>query len=167
VLRSLSQSGKINGTFGASDLTVKVGCNRVATGKVVRFDEFRGYGFVAPDSGGEDVFMHVNDLDFDKRLIGPGVLVEFEVEDGDRGLKASRVRILSRPSNQSTTLNITDNLSRSTIDDGICDVLSTKEFLDEVTEVLLNASPTVTAEQILRIRQGLVRIADTHGWIET
>jgi CspA family cold shock protein len=67
-----------------------MGCMRVEKGKVVRFDEFRGYGFVAPDAGGEDVFIHVNDLDFDKRLIEPGALVEFDVEDGDRGPKASR-----------------------------------------------------------------------------
>jgi cold shock protein len=139
----------------------------VATGKVVRFDEFRGYGFVAPDTGGEDVFIHVNDLDFDKHLIGPGALVEFDVDDGDRGPKASRVRILSRPVSQSTAPNIKNNFSRPVADDSLCDVLSTKEFLDEVTEILLNASPTVTAEQILRIREGLVRIADSHGWIET
>jgi CspA family cold shock protein len=139
----------------------------VTTGKVVRFDEFRGYGFVAPDTGGEDVFIHVNDLDFDKRLIRPGVLVEFAVEDGDRGPKASRVRILGRPTSQSTLPNISSTLPHSAADEGVCDVLSTKEFLDEVTETLLNASPTVTAEQILRIRQDLLRFADAHGWIET
>jgi CspA family cold shock protein len=143
-----------------------MGCNWVTTGKVVRFDEFRGYGFVAPDTGGEDVFVHVNDLGFDKRLIGPGTLVEFEIEDGDRGLKASRVRILSRSTSHPRPPSATNTLSHSSADDDICDVLSTKEFLDEVTEILLNASPTVTAEQILRIRQGLVRIADSHGWIE-
>ena len=139
---------------------------QVATGKVVRFDEFRGYGFVAPDVGGEDVFIHVNDLDFDKRLIGPGTLVEFDVEDGDRGPKASRVRILGRPTGPAAAASATNISSRMTTDDGICDVLSKKEFLAEVTETLLNASPTVTAEQILRIREGLVRVADSHGWIE-
>jgi CspA family cold shock protein len=139
---------------------------RVETGKVVRFDEFRGYGFVAPDAGGEDVFIHVNDLDFDKRLIEPGALVEFDVEDGDRGPKASRVRILGRPGNQSTAPGKTKAFSRAATDGGLCDVLSTKEFLDEVTEFLLNASPSVTAEQVLRIREGLLRIADSHGWIE-
>lgn len=138
----------------------------MATGKVVRFDEFRGYGFVAPDVGGEDVFIHVNDLDFDKRLIGPGTLVEFDVEDGDRGPKASRVRILGRPTGPPAVASATNVSSRMTTDDGIRDVLSKKEFLAEVTETLLNASPTVTAEQILRIREGLVRVADSHGWIE-
>jgi CspA family cold shock protein len=148
-------------------LRLKMGHIRVATGKVVRFDEFRGYGFVAPDTGGEDVFIHVNDLDFDKHLIGPGALVEFDVDDGDRGPKASRVRILSRPTSQSTAPKIANTLSRRATDDSLCDLLTAKEFRDEVTETLLNASPTVTADQILRIREGLVRIADSHGWIET
>ena len=139
----------------------------MVTGKVVRFDEFRGYGFVAPDTGGEDVFIHVNDLEFNKNLIGPGMLVEFEVEDGDRGPKASRVRILSRPTGQSTLPNTSITSPRPTADDNLCDVLSAKEFLDEVTETLLNASSTLTAEQILRIRQDLLRFADAHGWIET
>ena len=56
----------------------------LSTGKVIRFDEFKGYGFVAPDEGGEDVFIHVNDLDFDKRLLAPGVRVEYVAVDGDR-----------------------------------------------------------------------------------
>jgi cold shock protein len=140
---------------------------QVATGKVVRFDEFRGYGFVAPDVGGEDVFIHVNDLDFDKRLIGPGTLVEFDVEESDRGPKASRVRILGHPTSPPAAATVTNVSSRMATDNGLCDVLSKKEFFDEVTETLLNASPTVTAEQILRIREGLVRFADSHGWIET
>lgn len=139
----------------------------MTTGKVVRFDEFRGYGFVAPDTGGEDVFIHVNDLDFNKHLIAPGMLVEFEVEDGDRGPKASRVRILSRPTGQSALPHTSNTSPRPAADDNLCDVLSAKEFLDEVTETLLNASPTVTAEQVLRIRQDLLRFADAHGWIET
>jgi CspA family cold shock protein len=138
----------------------------MATGKVVRFDEFRGYGFVAPDVGGEDIFIHVNDFDFDKHLIGPGTLVEFDVEDGDRGPKASRVRILGRPAGPPAAASATNVSSRMPTDDGLCDVLSKREFIDEITETLLNASPTVTAEQILRIREGLVRVADSHGWIE-
>jgi CspA family cold shock protein len=60
----------------------------VSTGTVVSFDRIKGYGFVAPDVGGEDVFIHVNDLNDlhgDKALLGPGCLVEFRLEEGDRG----------------------------------------------------------------------------------
>lgn len=64
------------------------------TGKVVRFDDMRGYGFIAPDKGGEDVFVHANVLGEDKYVFCPGLPVEFEVTEGDRGLKAYSVRIL-------------------------------------------------------------------------
>lgn len=137
----------------------------VVSGKVVRFDEFRGYGFVAPNTGGEDVFLHVNDLQFDKRLLGPGALVEFDVEEGDRGLKASHVRMISRGGDRPATPE-PKPVFRATDDDGMCDVLSVKEFLEEVTETLLDAAPSITAEQIVHIRQRLAQVAHTHGWVE-
>ncbi len=65
------------------------------TGKVIRFDEVRGYGFIAPDGGGEDVFVHANVLGDDKYVFGPGLRVEFEVTDGDRGPKAYSVHLLN------------------------------------------------------------------------
>jgi CspA family cold shock protein len=126
----------------------------MVSGKVVRFDEVRGYGFVAPEGGGEDVFIHVNDLTFDKRLLTPGTLVEFTVEEGDRGPKASHVRMLGSP-----------EPSRP-MDNDLCDVLSTKKFIGEVTETLLSAAPTMSAQQILQARQGLVVKAREHGWVE-
>lgn len=132
------------------------------TGKVVRFDEFRGYGFVAPDTGGEDVFIHVNDLDFDKSLLGPGARVEFDVEDGERGLKASHVQLLEQvPRGVTPVLGS----ARQRGDDEPSDALTEREYLEEVTEILLRAAPAATAEQILNIRQHLVRSARHHGWI--
>lgn len=65
------------------------------TGKVIRFDEVRGYGFIAPDGGGEDVFVHANVLGDDKYVFGPGLRVGFEVSDGDRGPKAYAVHLLN------------------------------------------------------------------------
>lgn len=132
----------------------------VVVGKVVRFDEFKGYGFVAPDTGGDDVFLHVNDLQFDKRLLGPGALVEFDVEEGDRGLKASHVRMISKGDRPAPRPDPRAD------DDGLCDVLTVKEFLEEVTECLLDAAPAITGEQIVHIRQRLAQVAHTHGWIE-
>lgn len=135
------------------------------TGTVVRFDEVRGYGFVTPDTGGEDVFVHVNDLEIDKRLMETGAIVEFEVESGDRGLKASRVSILNSPPGDTRGTPVRHAPSRSGEED-LCDVLSAKEFSDEVTETLLTAAPAMTAEQILRVRHRLVELARGHGWID-
>ncbi|RSN39707.1 DNA-binding protein [Amycolatopsis sp. WAC 04197] len=134
-------------------------------GKIVSFDEIRGYGFVAPENGGEDVFVHVNSLTFDKRLLGPGVAVKFDVMESERGLKASRVDLVESP--QSGTADAARKKAEAhNQDDGMCDVLTVKEFLDEVTESLISAAPSVTGEQITLIRRQLVHMAHKHGWVE-
>src|SRR5690349_24044937 len=69
-------------------------CVVVAVGRILRFDEVRGYGFIAPSGGGEDVFVHANDFGSQRDLVHPGTRVEYEVEEGERGLKVSTVRIL-------------------------------------------------------------------------
>lgn len=150
------------------------------TGRVIRFDEFKGYGFVAPDEGGEDVFIHVNDLDFDKRLLAPGVRVRYEVEEGDRGLKASHVQIIDgpEPAPPASTALVTrhrpevpfDPTARTHEqpqgDEALCDVLSEAEFATELTEALLTANATLSAQQILDVRAAVVQLAAGHSWLE-
>jgi cold shock CspA family protein len=122
----------------------------VVTGKVVRFDEIRGYGFVAPESGGEDVFVHVNDLDVDKRLIAPGAIVEFTVEDGERGPKASNVRIVR---------DARAGADEDYLPPGL-------DFREELTEALLAGVPTLTGEQVLRVRKAVLGLVHSHGWLD-
>ncbi|GGM83164.1 DNA-binding protein [Longimycelium tulufanense] len=141
----------------------------MVTGKVVRFDHVRGYGFIAPHSGGEDVFLHTNDLIDEKYLVQPGSIVEFEVEQGDRGLKASSVRIVERGpvvSGPSSPAHARSANSDGGSADDLCDVLSSAELSQEVTEVLLEGDPTLTGAQIVRVRQEIVALAKKHGWIE-
>jgi cold shock protein len=130
----------------------------VISGKVLRFDDVRGYGFIAPDDGGEDVFMHANDLRDEKFLFTPGTAVEFDVVEGDRGLKASSVKILERGQARATTAQD---------DEVMCDVLSPRELMQELTEALLEAAPTLTAAQIVQVRQRIAKLAHAHGWLES
>ncbi|WP_367128813.1 cold-shock protein [Saccharothrix sp. HUAS TT1] len=134
-------------------------------GKVVRFDEVRGYGFVSPDEGGEDVFIHVNDIDFDKRLMAPGALVEFLVELGDRGPKASRVSLVRESPSRSGSVAYPTG-DEAVVGDVFCEVVSTTRFLQEVTEALLASAPGMTAEQILSVRKSLLGMARTYNWLE-
>ncbi|MEU8379473.1 hypothetical protein [Streptosporangium sp. NPDC048865] len=55
---------------------------------------------------------------------------------------------------------------RQVSDAGFCDVLSAGELKQEITEALLAAVPTMTAEQLLGVRECLVGLAQTHGWVE-
>src|SRR4051794_14003130 len=66
-------------------------------GIVVRFDDAKGYGFIAPDDGGDDVFVHANELSGRGTSVACGTRVEFGVLDGGRGLKAYDVRVLEGP----------------------------------------------------------------------
>ncbi|MET9928467.1 MULTISPECIES: cold shock domain-containing protein [unclassified Streptomyces] len=128
----------------------------MVAGRVVRFDSVRGYGFIAPETGGDDVFLHVNDMQVSESLVSPGVRVEFEIENGERGPKAAGVRLAPGETGKPS----------ASYDDSLCDVLTPAEFAQEVTEVLLAAAPSLTGQQILQVRGGLAQFAKDHGWTE-
>lgn len=138
---------------------------RVA-GKVVRFDEIRGYGFISPESGGGDIFLHANDLEIDKRLVKPGARVEFEVEEGDRGKFATAVRLTS-PAPDGVHFSGVHGVNGSAEGEELSDVLTAGEFNHEITETLLQTVPSLTGEQLLRIRHAFEAIARHHGWIDS
>ncbi|MEV4628093.1 cold shock domain-containing protein [Micromonospora sp. NPDC049523] len=140
-------------------------------GRFIRFDEARGYGFITPDGGGEDVFVHANVLGDGKYAFVPGVPVEFDAVESDRGMKALAVRILKADHSGATVGNGTLSSTvpaavERTDDDGMCDVLTPAGFRHEVTELLLDAVPTLTAAQIVQLRQALSVLAQRHGWVE-
>lgn len=58
-------------------------------GKVKWFSPDKGYGFIKPDNGGEDVFVHHSEVNGDDPRDGD--IVEFEVEDTPKGLSATNV----------------------------------------------------------------------------
>ncbi|MEV0132397.1 cold shock domain-containing protein [Dactylosporangium sp. NPDC050688] len=143
----------------------------VETGRILRFDEVRGYGFIAPNAGGEDVFVHANDFGDQRHLVHPGMRVEYEVEEGERGLKVATVRILDAPARREPTRPTRPVQEPGDAepgdDDGLCDVLSSREFSAEVTELLIQHVPSLTGSQIAQARQHLVSFARTHGWVES
>ncbi len=60
-------------------------------GTVKFFNDAKGFGFITPDGGGKDVFVHANDTD--GAHLKEGDTVEFEVVAGRKGPQASGVRI--------------------------------------------------------------------------
>ena len=65
------------------------------TGRVKFFNSDRGYGFISPDGGGKDVFIHITALRRSGvNALGPGQRVRVDVVDGKKGLEADRITLL-------------------------------------------------------------------------
>ncbi|MBI1422573.1 MAG: cold-shock protein [Gammaproteobacteria bacterium] len=64
----------------------------MATGTVKWFNNSKGYGFIAPAEGGDDVFVHFSAIKADGyRTLNEGQNVSYEVEQGPKGLQATNV----------------------------------------------------------------------------
>ncbi|MCX4390263.1 cold shock domain-containing protein [Micromonospora peucetia] len=155
------------------------------TGKVVRFDEVRGYGFIAPDDGSDDVFVHANMLDGDKWVLAPGVPVEYDAVETDRGPKAVLVRVIGVAAGAERHgtagaaptrggVAVAGGRSRDSAqttggaedEEGLCDVLSERSFCTETTEALVTSVPDLTGAQIVAVRARMLDLARRHGWVE-
>jgi CspA family cold shock protein len=81
----------------------------MATGTVKWFSNAKGYGFVAPDGGGGDVFVHFSVIDMDGyKTLKRGQQVQFELSQGPKGLHATEVT--SCPSDVVSTSAATETL---------------------------------------------------------
>ena len=66
------------------------------TGTVKWFSQDKGFGFIAPDNGGKDLFAHHSEIKNNGgfRTLAEGAQVEFEVKQGPKGLQAANIRSL-------------------------------------------------------------------------
>lgn len=158
---------------------------KLSSGKLVHFDSVRGFGFVAPDDGGEDLFIHVNDFEesvSDERLLRPGRALEFEVEYGGKGMKAVNVRLCGEAEGESPAAarprERTEPREKAAEDrsqeqparaqagqDWEVTTLSSGDFALEITEILLDASDSLTTRQVLTIRRRFAEFAQARGWV--
>jgi CspA family cold shock protein len=67
----------------------------MATGVVKWFSDEKGFGFITPDDGGADAFVHFSAIQADGfRTLAEGAKVEFELGEGQKGPQAQNVRII-------------------------------------------------------------------------
>ena len=69
--------------------------NVAKTGVVKWFDEAKGYGFITPDEGGSDAFVHFSSINSEGfKTLTEGQKVIFKLVNGDRGLKAEDIDVI-------------------------------------------------------------------------
>ena len=67
--------------------------NGTQTGTVKWFNESKGFGFLTPDGGGDDLFAHFSEiLGSGFRTLADNQRVQFEVRRGPKGLQAAAIR---------------------------------------------------------------------------
>lgn len=132
----------------------------MSIGKLVSFDSSRGFGFIRPEDGGPDVFVHVNDIGLDEDELRQGRVFEFDVTEGDRGPKAINLALVASGAPIVAPVRAHKSKER------VSGQLSVAEHRRLITELLLDASPALTAGEILTIRDRLTAFADQHGWLE-
>jgi cold shock protein len=65
----------------------------MAIGTVKWFNNAKGYGFILPDGGGDDLFAHYSSIQMDGyKTLKAGQSVEFEIVEGPKGLQATNIR---------------------------------------------------------------------------
>lgn len=134
-------------------------------GRVVSFDVMKGYGFIARDGGGEDTFFHV------KHLLGPsssvyvGCPVAYVEQRGERGLQAHQVQSLA-PGGEAVerpAAPTTPHRRLPVAEDA--EIMTRDEFIAEITEVLLESAPEITAGTLIKLRDALATFSIDCGWV--
>lgn len=65
------------------------------TGTVKRFNKIKGYGFITPDKGENEVFVHFSEIQLSGyKELQQGQRIQYELTQGERGEFATKVQLL-------------------------------------------------------------------------
>ena len=65
----------------------------MATGTVKWFNDVKGYGFITPDAGGEDLFAHFSAIKMDGfKTLKEGQKVSYDLKVGEKGKQADNIK---------------------------------------------------------------------------
>jgi CspA family cold shock protein len=134
----------------------------MATGRIVEFDAVTGYGLITPDNVGSPVLFHAEELGGRRDLLG-GTRVKFSCISGARGPKAYNVILLAPRTAGSVSSSIPGDHYAESVDSP--EVVSSDQYEEDVTDILIVTLPGITAAEIVEIRTQLTMYAGRRGWL--
>lgn len=63
-------------------------------GTIKFFNTQKGFGFITPDNGGKELFVHITQVQGDPQLLQPGQQVTYMEKEGRKGLEAGEVTLV-------------------------------------------------------------------------
>ena len=89
----------------------------MAIGTVKWFNNAKGYGFILPDGGGDDLFAHYSSIEMDGyKTLKAGQSVQFEIVEGPKGLQATNIQAAAGEADEEPA---TSEVLSVTVDDGL------------------------------------------------
>ncbi len=84
------------------------------TGKVKWFNNAKGFGFILPDTGEEDLFAHYSSIEMDGyKTLKAGQSVTFDLMRGDKGMHATHIRVVDADAQRPETNPRTSDSTQS------------------------------------------------------
>lgn len=82
----------------------------MSTGQVKWFNNAKGFGFILPDDGGDDLFAHYSSIGMEGyKTLKAGQLVSFDTVEGPKGLHAANIHTIDTPAAEGKQETVTED----------------------------------------------------------